>query len=238
MRLHRFYIENLESYSRNSKEKIKKFSISDKDLLNQWKNVFRLHKDDVVILFDGYGEEFHSVFHILTGKEAELEVVQTVENTNKACRETVLFASILKKDNFELVLEKATELGVSFIVPLLSDRTIKKEVRMDRLTRIIHESTEQSGWSKPPALHEPMTLIEALENFEDTEKIVLDEGGETFHEESLPKEKIGIFIGPEGGWSDQEKDMFNMNNISVYSLGSQTLRAETASIASLSLLLL
>lgn len=238
MRLHRFYIQNLSEYHSSSKEKLKKFSILDKDLLNQWKNVFRFHKGDTVVLFDGSGEEFHAVFHKLTGKDAELEVVETVENLKKSCREVVLFASILKKDNFELVLEKATELGVSFIVPIISDRTVKKEIREDRLARIIHEATEQSGWTRPPKLHEPVTFEEALNSFESVPKIIFDEDGETFHKAQLPEGKFGIFIGPEGGWSDKEKELFKQKNIQVCTLGDQTLRAETASIAILSLLLL
>ena len=149
-----------------------------------------------------------------------------------------LFCSLVKKDNFEWVLEKGTELGVSGFVPILSERSEKKNLNMERGKRIIREASEQSGRGVMPNLYGVHDLSRALETF-DMDFVAFDPTGKPFDKDDIMKGgRIGILIGPEGGWSGSELELFRQKDISVYSLGTQVLRAETAAVSISSLLLL
>jgi len=229
MRLHRFYIDQ-------KIEEGKAIHINDVELLNQWGKVFRLKASDRVIVFDGNGFDFECYFSVLSKKEAILNIVEKRENKNTPKTETHIFQSIIKKDNFELIVQKCTEIGVSAFHPIISERSEKKDLNIERLNKIAKEASEQSGRGTLPEIFEPANLLEAIETF-DSELLVLDFDGKKLKTEEL-KNKIGILIGPEGGWSEDEKEHFKNKKIKSVSIGSQVLRAETASIAVSSLILL
>lgn len=137
----------------------------------------------------------------------------------------------------EWVLEKGTELGVSVFVPLVSDRSEKKNLNVERAEKILIESSEQSGRTVVPKLRDVVTFDEAI--VEDFPCFAFHPKGDVFTiEHTQNYSPLGIFIGPEGGWSDREIFLFKQNNVRVYSLGEQTLRAETAAVAISSLILL
>jgi 16S rRNA (uracil1498-N3)-methyltransferase len=229
MRLHRFYI--------NQKiEKGADIRIESPELLHQWIKVFRLSPSDKVILFDGSGKEFDGYFRILSRKEAVLGISKERKVKNTVPIELHLFQSIIKKDNFELIIQKCTELGVSAFHPIISERSEKKDLNMERLLKISIEASEQSGRVYLPEIFEPLDLETAINNF-DGQLFALD-----FDGQKLPgkfnSEKIGILIGPEGGWSDNERKFLKKSSIKSISIGQQILRAETAAIAISSLMLL
>jgi len=156
-------------------------------------------------------------------------------------RSIYLCASVIKKDNFELVVQKATELGVRHIIPILSDRTEKKKINMSRLEKIAIEASEQSGRGDVPTIHEAITLGEIFDSGTlPQEKIVLHPDGVIISDyiQNVQQSSIACFIGPEGGWGDDEIGFFKSYNVTPVSLGTQILRAETASIAVASVLLL
>ena len=232
MRLHRFYLKNLITGDT--------FDITDRDLIHQWRSVFRYNVGSQVILFDGSGTEYLCMISSLRNLGATVEVIQKKKMEKNARKNLWLCLSIIKKDNFELVVEKATELGVTNIVPVLSERSEKKNLNMERLQKIAIESSEQSGRGDIPIIHEVVELSDLIKNDKlPKEKIVLHPEGEYIGEflEKNPRE-LAIFIGPEGGWSDREMKEFSEHNILAISLGSQILRAETAAVAVASLLLL
>ena len=226
MRLHRFY----------SKEKLEQKSsvlIPDASLLNQLKNVFRLTKGDEIILFDNSGFDFHSTIDAYEKDSVSLIINKVNENIVLPLKETYLFVSLVKKDNFEWIVEKATELGVSHIIPLISERTEKKDFNSDRIQKIIVEAAEQSGRGTLPILHEVTDLESALHNYAYIKSIGWHTKAPKFVSQDLV-ETIGAYIGPEGGWSDAEEDMFKVHGVHTRSLGPQILRSETAVIAVLS----
>jgi len=191
-------------------------------------------------LFDGSGTDFICMITSLRNLGATVSVVQKMENIQKPKRSLWLCVGIVKKDNFELVVQKATELGVTHIIPLLCERTEKKNINMDRLHKIAIESSEQSGRADLPVIHDIRTLSELFkEMILPREKFVLNFDGKYIGDISptVPSE-LAVFIGPEGGWSDREMKEFVLQNIQAVSLGTQVLRAETASVAVSSLLLL
>lgn len=164
-------------------------------------------------------------------------VIEKLEENKK----TTLFCAVLKKENFELVVQKATECGISKIVPVITDRTIKTGLKLDRLEKIAKEASEQSGRSIIPEISEPVNFEKSLEFIKkENLNILFDISGEKFSEIIKNNfEKINIFIGPEGGWTDNEIEkacpscgaVKNLN-FKIASLGKLTLRAETAAIVS------
>ena len=157
-----------------------------------------------------------------------------------------LIAALIKKDNFEWIIEKATELGVTGIIPVISERSEKKSLNMERGNKILVEASEQSGRVTLPQLKNPQSLAEVIQSVTqaDEEKmnlISIDPEGKPWPKSGFGQfdsKPAGIFVGPEGGWSDRELEMFKEAGIAIYSIGSQVLRAETAAVAVSSLLLL
>jgi 16S rRNA (uracil1498-N3)-methyltransferase len=230
MRLHRFYIEQ-------KLEKGKEIKIENFELIHQWVKVFRLSSSDRVVMFNGNGSDFEGYFKILTKNEAILVIDKERKIKNTPSFELHIFQSIIKKDNFELVVEKCTEIGAAAYHPVLAERSEKKDLNIERLRKIGTEAAEQSGRAHIPEIYEPVSLESAIENF-DGQIFALDFDGEEFKSIKKTKgKKIGILIGPEGGWTENERDLFEHKNIKTFSLGSQILRAETAAIVASALLL-
>ncbi len=227
MKLHRFFVEG----------KIPKegeFSVTNETLLNQWRNVLRMEEGSNVVLFSGDGSESLCEFVSLSKKNALLKVIETKKGLVLE-REVTLYIALIKKDNFELVLEKATELGVSHIVPVQADRSEKKGVNYDRAKKILREASEQSGRAVVPTISEIIS-VEKLPS----DVIVFDPRGEISAREYFTRHTtapVALFIGPEGGFTDTEMDFFRARNIPVVSTGPQILRAETAAIVALTLAL-
>ncbi len=226
MRLHRFFI----------KERVvaDKFCISDERLVHQWRNVFRYNVGSEVVLFDGSGGEFDAVIERMTNREADVSIISKRKGVVPE-REITLYQSLIKKDNMEWVAEKATELGVSKIVPVVSERSEKKDLNIERLEKIIIEASEQCGRADVPEMGSIEQLASSLEGLEG-EFVVFDSSGVSFDPSlfSTDYKLLSIFIGPEGGWSPKEIEEFKNAGAKVYSLGKLTLRAETAVIAALS----
>jgi len=150
-------------------------------------------------------------------------------------REVWLCMSIIKKDNFEWVVEKATELGVTHIVPIISGRTEKKALNMERLRSIAKEASEQSGRANIPIVHEPVALADSFEIVKANVVFVCDTGIDAYVklQSGTPKDSIALYVGPEGGWDDADKALFSGQKIDSISLGPLVLRAETAAIAAM-----
>lgn len=230
--------------------------IDDADLLHQLKNVFRLEKGDEIILLDNSGFQYRSRVDLLSKDEGVFEVLEMTKNSVKQSREIFLYVSMIKKDNFEWILEKGTEIGVTHFIPIISGRSVKTNFNHERGLKIVKEASEQSGRGTLPELRQIISLDEALNEIQ-KEKIPavafhLEEGlMETaeFIAQKLKNSadasgkgqvttKIAIFIGPEGGWSDTEIEQFKKRDVNILSLGDATLRAETAAIVAATLFLL
>lgn len=232
MRTHTFFI------SEKIGEK-KSVTITDAGLLHQFKKVFRFTAGQEIVLLDNSGNEYVSEISSLTLGEAKVAVKSVRENIFHPRRQVTLYQSIIKKDNFEWIVQKATELGVSKIVPIISERSEKKSLNLERLAIIAKEACEQSGRSVLPTLSEPVTFADAISSVT-LPCLAFHSDGETFSAEARQAvaRDVSVLIGPEGGWSDHELFLFREKGVEICSLGSQTLRAETASVAVSALLLL
>lgn len=223
MRVHRFYT--------GEELKLKKdFWLHDEAMLWQWNKVLRFREGQEVILFDGL--QIDRMYKIVELKktEAHLQMVTELDQVLPA-RKIYLFWSLLKSDNNEHILQKCTELGVSNFVPLITDRTIKKDFNIERARKIVQEAAEQCGRSSIPHIREPVHIEKVLEEYKDQLTLFVAHKGHKRSELLNDDEKYGVLIGPEGGWSDREQEMFARADYPGIDLGDFTLRAETAAIA-------
>lgn len=224
MRLHRFYIHP------NTVQLTHSFWLHDEQLLAQWNKVLRYQLGDQVVLFDGV--ETERLYKIVELKldEAHLILVTDYERQLPA-KNSYLLWSLLKKDKNDWVLQKATELGVSHFIPLLAERSERVGFDTDRANKIIIEAAEQCGRSDIPTVREPMLVKTAIENLSEKVSLhVCEQGNQSPITRNQPPDTIGVLIGPEGGWSDTEKQLFTSYTLDHIGLGRFTLRAETAAI--------
>lgn len=224
MRLHRF-IGNFDC----SHDTIE---ISDKDIISQLLNVLRLGVGDRIILADGNGNECTGEISDRQKNMLVITIIERLENNNDPTVSGVLYCAILKRENFELVVQKATEIGIAEIVPLITTRTVKLDIKEERLLKIIKEAAEQSGRGRLPILHKPMKLPEAFEHAHGNDVNFffalsdIPANNELLHKGM----RRGLFIGPEGGWTEEEEGAARNAECSLVSLGLLTFRAETAAI--------
>jgi 16S rRNA (uracil1498-N3)-methyltransferase len=222
MRLHRFY---------TTQHLTKELSHTGADHLHQWRNVFRYAAGDSVVLFGDGFEHTYRIDHI--DKKSATLVETAKSHSRMHSRECGLALALIKKDNFELVLEKCTELGVTDFYPFTSERSLQKMYGIERLHKILIEATEQSGWGRVPVLH-PVQSFEVL---------VSEQSCTVYHmsgeQSSAATHSSTVHcIGPEGGYSEDEIEIVRKHNTAIKSLGGGVLRAETAAIAVASLELL
>lgn len=229
MRVHRFYVGDRIQLQAD-------FWLHDEALLWQWNKVLRFRPDQQIILFDGVQTERLYTVTELSKTEAHLEMVTELKQVLPK-RHVYLFWSLLKKDNNELILQKATEAGISNFVPILSDRSIKTGFNLERAHKIVVEASEQCGRSNIPEVREPLHLQKALEQYKEHLTFLVCQQEQTPDFRPQADEKYGILIGPEGGWSDVELQNFETQKFQHISLGDFVYRAETAAIVAASKLL-
>ena len=224
MRLHRF-IDNFEL-------KFGNFKLYDKELFNQVRNVLKLKAGERIILCDGKMNEGIVEIKKYEKDHIKVEIQNISTNKNEPERSVILYCAILKRENFELVVQKATEIGVRKIIPIITDRTVKLNIRQDRLKKIIKEAAEQSGRGVVPILQEPVSFKEAIKDIADNgTNLLFDISGEKSNFHSIHyKLFITTWVGPEGGWTSQEIETAKTAGFEIVSLGNTILRAETAAI--------
>ena len=192
-------------------------------------HVMRKKCGEDILLFNGQDGEWLATIDTLNKKIGTFKPISQTrpqQNTQGA----ILAAALIKKDCFDFVLQKATELGVKEIIPLITTRTVVKQLNMERAQTILVEASEQCERLDVPMLHSPTPLNTFLKTI--PQKFVyLSERGTT----SAPisnNEDICFVIGPEGGWHPDEIKLFeSCPNASSLNLGYLILRAETAAIS-------
>ncbi|MEK7478586.1 MAG: RsmE family RNA methyltransferase [Patescibacteria group bacterium] len=219
---------------------------SDEELINQLKNVLRLKNGDEIILCDGKLNEASCVIENIGRSEVVFKIIKVWQNKKEFLKDIILYCSVLKRENFELVIQKAVELGVKEIVPIIAKRTVKLGLREDRAQKIIKEASEQSGRGILPVLSQEAPFSDAVAMAETNDINLffeLDKKSIADSKIDFSKyKKIGVFIGPEGGWAEEEFEVVSSKlkvgsgGFKVVGLSPFTLRAETAAIAALSII--
>ena len=237
MRIHRFYIENIEINSENI------VVTHETDLIHQLKNVFRYKVGHIIHFFNEKIGEIEVEILEIGKKDMSFKYIRHIRDAtdNKTQKRQIsLYMSIIKNSNFEFIVEKAVELGIYQIIPVTTERTIKNNLNYVRLNKIVKEATEQSGRAGLMKIGETVDLSNALKKSKETsDKIYfgsVDQNDNREQDKTYCLAKIALFIGPEGGYSNDEVVLFIDNKVSTLRLGDNILRAETAAIVACGLL--
>ena len=192
------------------------------------------------------GHVFHAEVAAVATHEVRFNLIAEIE-ADPALPIT-LVVSIFKYDHMEWGIEKATELGVAAIAPVIARRTEKHLAqgagkRVERWRRIAHEAAKQSRRSDVPLIHDPAPLVDRVRTASDAVRIVLAEQERSATLRTVVDEAVNaaqnqmptleLAFGPEGGWAPDEEALFDANGWRAASLGPRILRAETAAIAAL-----
>ncbi len=236
MRLHRFYIDKPLG-----EEIVVESAGSEKGVFHQMTNVFRFTSGDEVFLFSSHtkGTDFRYRITTVSKQSITFEPVSSSPNILPSVSLTLVMA-LVKKDTFETVVRQATELGVTRIIPVTASRSEKKNLNFERLSLIAQEATEQSGRGAIPTISSLSTFKEALSLTQDEASIIGSLHGISLTElrnNGFSKQNIALWVGPEGGWTEDEEKMAEECGFLSYKLTDTVLKADTAAVALLSTLL-
>ncbi len=200
-------------------------------------NVMRLKRGSNLNFFNKNGE-WTSEIIFLDKARVEVKFLKKIKEANNSSK-PILAICLVKKNPMDFILQKATELGVSKIIPIVSDRTEVKELNQDRAKRIVIEATEQSNQLVPPEITDVVKLKDFLETLDKTTKLLFADvnSKENLKAEDLKNFKsLCILIGPEGDFSPAEREFILQNRVvKPFTLSKNILRSDTAVISAISL---
>ena len=200
-------------------------------------NVMRLKRGSIINLFNIKGE-WESEIVFLEKERVEVKFLKKVKEPQKK-NKIELAICLVKKNPMEIILQKATELGVSKIIPIISERTEVKELNYDRAKKITIEATEQSNQMLPPEILDAIKLKDFLKNLKDTTKLLFADvnSNDNLSVEKLKNFKsLCILIGPEGDFSPSERQfILSFSQVVPFTISKNILRSDTAVISAISL---
>jgi 16S rRNA (uracil1498-N3)-methyltransferase len=198
-------------------------------------NVLRLGAGAQLLVFDGSSGEWQATIAEVGKKRMTLSVERKTREPEIIPDVWLAFAPV-KRTQTDWLVEKATEIGVAKLIPVMTRRTMAERVRLDRLESIAIEAAEQCGRTRLPAIAEPLPLSRLLPSRDHARRVYFadEAGGEPAMQAFQPGPSL-ILIGPEGGFTDEERaTVRGAENTVAISLGPRILRAETAALAALS----
>lgn len=197
--------------------------------------VVRAREGEEVEVFDKTGAIARGVVESIARDQAVIRVGDMIPSRESPLSIHLAMA-VIQLEKFELVLQKATELGVRSIIPLVTERVELRPERYanktERWNKIVFEAVKQSGRSVFPTIEEPVKFDALLER--EGPKILFDAEGD--RETAQPRDRATLLIGPEGGWSDDELRKAREHGCTFQRLGPRRLRAETAAIVATAIL--
>ena len=216
-------------------------------IAHQIRNVLRLRVGSAILVLDNSGAEYEVLLRQVDRQQVIGEAVAKRPSPNEPTVQLTLYQALMKRDKFEWVLQKGTEIGVTQFVPLVTQRSLVqdidiKEGKQLRWQKIITEAAEQSRRGRIPELHPPQTLAQVLENHPARPGLIAWEeaSGLSLREALVGAERpshISLFIGPEGGFAAEEVAAAQAAGIRPITLGKRILRAETAALVASALVL-
>lgn len=218
--------------------------------VNHMKNVLRMKAGEEVWISDGAEKEYHCEIMGFENEEAVLKILETTESEYELPNKIYLFQGLPKGDKMELIIQKAVELGVYEIIPVEMKRCVvkldakKADKKIARWQQISESAAKQSKRMLIPEVHSVMTYKEALKYASELDITLvpyeLAKGMKETREiigEIKPGQSIGIFIGPEGGFEEEEIEFALETGAKPITLGKRILRTETAGLTILSVLM-
>ena len=241
----RFYVDGVDASG-------KSIFITGEDV-NHIRNVLRLAIGDEIIVCDGAGKEYSCRITKIEREYVEVDIEDMNKNASELPCKITLFQGMPKSDKLEFVIQKAVELGAYEICPVLTKRTVvkledkKKEKKIERYQAIAESAAKQSGRGIIPSVHMFMGWKDALKYAVNFDMLIIPYENADGIEYAksvmgsaarLPKgSRIGIFIGPEGGFTEEEVNEAKQAGAKVITLGNRILRTETAGLTTLSILM-
>jgi 16S rRNA (uracil1498-N3)-methyltransferase len=197
-------------------------------------NVLRLGTGAELLVFDGASGEWLARVTEAGKKRMTLTVERKTRDPESIPDVWLAFAPV-KRAQIDWLVEKATELGAARLVPVMTQRTVAERVRLDRLESIAIEAAEQCGRTRLPEIAEPVQLNRFVAELDPERHFYFaDEGGGEPVAAVFREGPAVILVGPEGGFTDEERTFVRGTGATPISLGPRILRAETASLAALS----
>lgn len=202
--------------------------------------VLRCRPDDIVIVTDSTGTAYSACISAITKKQTTIKITGPLHQDNESPLTIILLQGLLKGEKMDLVIQKSTELGVTKIVPMITERSQIRETRkLQRWQKIAGEASRQCGRNKIPLIHEPETFETAIASQRPDKGIICwEQSGAPFSaalDSCKDRKTIVLCIGPEGGFSEKELGAAEDQGFIVASLGKRILRAETAALTAIAL---
>ncbi|HUN22929.1 MAG TPA: 16S rRNA (uracil(1498)-N(3))-methyltransferase [Anaerolineales bacterium] len=214
------------------------------EIARQMKHVLRLQSGTVLTVLDGSGQEYAAELRVLSSQHATAFITDSSPNPREPRTHLTLFQGLLKKDKFEWLLQKGTELGVSAFVPVQMARSVADAVsdsKFERWERIAQEAAEQCQRGKIPPIGEVLTFAEMCATWQGFDAVLIPSLKEDSRKPlalPLPQGgRIGVVVGAEGGFDPAELALAQQAGAIPITLGVRTLRAETAALAACTLVL-
>ena len=210
--------------------------ILSEDETRHLRSVLRMKEGDEVRVFDGIGREFLCRIAAISRRTAELQVIDPVDPpASESPLHLTLAAAVTKGDKFDLVIQKAVELGVTHFLPLLTSRCdvrLRDEAkRLDRWNKVVLEASKQCGRATLMSVSLPTPLPELLAGAKNGKILFFSESGGSGLAELNSADRLTAIVGPEGGWDPAEIESAKSAGAEVITLSGRVLRAETAAIA-------
>ncbi len=203
--------------------------------------VLRLRPDDTLALFNGLGGEYRATILSFSRNSVFVSIDEHVNRDVESGLKIHLLQGISRGDRMDLVMQKATELGIAAITPIITEYSVIKLEKQRAAKRLQHwrgictSACEQCGRNLPPVVYEPVRLRNWLgENSRtgDERRLILKPGAaNSLRSLQGDVESVAVLIGPEGGFSDEEYDLADATHFFPISIGPRVLRTETAAIA-------
>jgi len=201
--------------------------------------VLRMQKEEEILLTDGRGTKAHSVITDDHRKRCEVKIISVEKEEGLLPKVSIAISLIKNASRFEWFLEKATEIGVNEIIPIICTRTEKEKFRVDRLQNILISAMLQSQQCWLPVLHEPIEFKKLVEENKDHQKFIahcLLQQKQQLHSALSIQNNSVMLIGPEGDFTEDEIQFALGKNFQAVALGDTRLRTETAGIVAAVLL--
>lgn len=232
----------------------KQVMIQDEDVKHISK-VLRLKESDIVEICDGANNEYICSIESINKNDVLFSIIDIRESNQEAPIEVILYQGIPKAAKMDLIIQKTTELGITEIIPVEMERTIvqfsndkDKEKKVDRWQKIALEAAKQSKRGIVPRINLPLSFKAAIEHSKENQFNIMpyeneeDKGFKNIiksmsKEDKASVRRVGIWIGPEGGFDDKEVIEAIENKIHSITLGPRILRTETAGFTALGLIM-
>ncbi len=211
------------------------------------RKVLRMEVGDRVLIFDGSGCEYIAELSVIEKNRCEVKIIEKTVSVSEPGIRVTLFQGLPKTGKMETIIQKAVELGVYEIVPVMMDRCVTRinnpstgAEKTRRWNKVSLEAVKQCGRGIVPKVHEPVSFKEAVSQMCELDLAIMPyeelghEGKNGLKDvlDSKPQaESFGVLVGPEGGFSDSEAEYAVQNDLSMIGLGKRILRTETVASA-------